>query len=455
MLAAAGTLAAAVMHVLVYEYPISEIATATAPSPPFVHFEGVAIAFLLASFAVVGWIESGRYRFPATIAGIGLVLYMLPFELSGVELVAGWAAVALIPFWLRRYPSMSEVPDTWMARTEDRALIARHSMVAIAAGAWLLAAAHTVAFEFFDARSDRGSGTPFTDEATLAAAIVIGVATAAAFLTRRERWSIGWILAAFAIAAFLIPTQVGTAAVVVGWSLLGACALVLAERIPADRTIYFITMFVLAGLGLLVALDVAPPARLSVQGSDLQTVASHPLFWSGASAALGALAALLTVSVVRFPDIPYRRWLSVLAGVLVVYLLSVGIVDHFQGQVGTVGIDALEKRAQVALSILWATLGGAAFVAGIVFRRRLIRLFGLGLLGIATVKVFVYDMASPDASYRVLSLIGLGLLLLASSYLYMRVIGNLVEEDREEFEDPSSPDRSFESDEPEETQPGA
>jgi hypothetical protein len=37
----------------------------------------------------------------------------------------------------------------------------------------------------------------------------------------------------------------------------------------------------------------------------------------------------------------------------------------------------------------------------------------------------------------------------------MRVIGNLVEEDREEFEDPSSPDRSFESDEPEETQPGA
>ena len=53
------------------------------------------------------------------------------------------------------------------------------------------------------------------------------------------------------------------------------------------------------------------------------------------------------------------------------------------------------------------------------------QLFVLALLGLATAHVFVYDLASLHASYRVLSFVGLGALLLASSYAYghMRTIG--------------------------------
>jgi uncharacterized membrane protein len=77
-------------------------------------------------------------------------------------------------------------------------------------------------------------------------------------------------------------------------------------------------------------------------------------------------------------------------------------------------------------------------------RHREERLFGLGLLGIATAKVFVYDLSSLDASYRVLSLIGLGLLLLASSYLYLRFIGPLDRDEEQEeqqgsINDPGGP----------------
>ena len=114
---------------------------------------------------------------------------------------------------------------------------------------------------------------------------------------------------------------------------------------------------------------------------------------------------------------------AAIAGVLVVYLLSVGVVDEFQRQVnGSTDISSLEKRAQVALSILWAALGGGSFAVGIARLIRPARLFGLGLLGLATAKVFIVDLASLDASYRVLSFIGLGLLLLGSSYLYQRII---------------------------------
>ena len=40
---------------------------------------------------------------------------------------------------------------------------------------------------------------------------------------------------------------------------------------------------------------------------------------------------------------------------------------------------------------------------------------------LATTKVFLYDLASLDATYKVASFIGLGVLLLASSYVYQRL----------------------------------
>jgi uncharacterized membrane protein len=105
------------------------------------------------------------------------------------------------------------------------------------------------------------------------------------------------------------------------------------------------------------------------------------------------------------------------------------VVDEFQRRVSA-GADpeGLRKLAQVALSILWAALGGGAFIAGIMAGVGLLRAAGLGLLAVATTKVFLYDLASLDATYRVPSFIGLGVLLLASSYAYQRLRPTVDEE---------------------------
>ncbi len=104
------------------------------------------------------------------------------------------------------------------------------------------------------------------------------------------------------------------------------------------------------------------------------------------------------------------------------YLLSVGVVDEFQRQVMPGGdVYTLQKQAQVALSILWSALGGLALAAGVLRWQRAVRAFGLGLLALATAKVFLYDLQSLDATYKVASFIGLGLLLLASSYVYQHL----------------------------------
>lgn len=64
-----------------------------------------------------------------------------------------------------------------------------------------------------------------------------------------------------------------------------------------------------------------------------------------------------------------------------------------------------------------SALGAAAFAFGLVRRRRIARRFGLGLLALVTVKVFVVDLGSVDVAYRVLSFLGMGLVLLGSAFL--------------------------------------
>jgi uncharacterized membrane protein len=262
-------------------------------------------------------------------------------------------------------------------------------------------------------------GTAFTDQATLAAAILIGAALGAwvspLVLVRRVA-----IVGAAGVAALLMPYELREAGSVVAWSFLAAVLLGVEARDPKGASAYLTMGGILLLFAARFALEVTPPTRLTV---DASSDIDHPLFWSGATAAFGALAGAFGLAAWRHRSEEWARYAAALAGASIVYLLSVGVVDAFQRQVGgDTDISSLEKRAQVALSILWAALGGISFAAGVARRLRSARIFGLGLLGLATAKVFILDLAALDASYRVLSFIGLGLLLLGSSYLYQRVI---------------------------------
>jgi uncharacterized membrane protein len=64
----------------------------------------------------------------------------------------------------------------------------------------------------------------------------------------------------------------------------------------------------------------------------------------------------------------------------------------------------------------------AAALVVVGFRRELkpARIAGLGVAGLAVVKVLVFDLSSLDALYRVGSVFILGLVLLLLAYLYHR-----------------------------------
>jgi uncharacterized membrane protein len=163
---------------------------------------------------------------------------------------------------------------------------------------------------------------------------------------------------------------------------------------------------------------VAPPDRLVVDAST--DVLGWPIL-TDATVALGALAVALGFGAALNRQEPWARPVLIVAAVAGVYLLSVGVVDLFQRQVGTRSLDDLQKEAQVGLSVLWSILGGVGFAGGLLTHRPPVRLFGLALLGLATVKVFLVDLAALDVAYRVLSLVALGVLLLISAVFYARM----------------------------------
>ena len=76
------------------------------------------------------------------------------------------------------------------------------------------------------------------------------------------------------------------------------------------------------------------------------------------------------------------------------------------------------QRQDIEIAALFAALLAWGLRAG----RRPVRLAALALVGLASAKVFVVDMADLDGLWRVLSFLGLGLSLIGLSALYRRVV---------------------------------
>lgn len=431
----------AIGHLVTIEYPFWRLADEQQSAAPFFNAQGGTLGFILLALAVSGYLVRA-WPLRAGLVGVGglLVLYALPFELSGLALLACFAVALVGDVGLNRAflflsagrPASGDTPTSagsggvpgllQMARPplSRGTMVSQIALYLPTAVAAILAIGHTLLFELPPRLLGLLPARPFTDDATLAAGILVAAALIAAELAGQPVARRVGRIAAVATLAYLLPFELHSAASVAGWATLALALGGLAVWDRRGERAYLGAAAALATLGLAVALAiVAPPERLVV---DARTTLQHPPLWSGATVAFGALAAILALGAWRYRARGWARPLAILAGGALVYLLSVGVVDAFQGRVGgAIALATLWKGAQVALSILWAALGGATFVGGAIRRLTPLRLAGLALLALATGKVFLVDLASLDATYRVPSFVALGLFLLASSYVYQRL----------------------------------
>jgi hypothetical protein len=115
--------------------------------------------------------------------------------------------------------------------------------------------------------------------------------------------------------------------------------------------------------------------------------------------------------------------LSTAASVLTMSLLTSEITAYWHVYDGRQAILTGISRhfaREMMLSLTWAGYATVLVIVGLTRKFAPARYFAMGVFAIAIVKVFGFDLTELDRIYRVLSIIGLGVTLLVTSYLYQR-----------------------------------
>jgi len=149
--------------------------------------------------------------------------------------------------------------------------------------------------------------------------------------------------------------------------------------------------------------------------ADLGPAAPPPIVNVRGFTGLAVLGFLIVVfKAVRLLDPKSVPVVGFTAGVLGVVLGSV-LVQDLAGR-GTLGADS-------GISIWWAVYAIGLIVAG--FRRHLglLRKIGLGLLALTAIKFLAVDLRNAETIHRIVSALGVGLLMVLTSVIYVRAFG--------------------------------
>jgi uncharacterized membrane protein len=212
----------------------------------------------------------------------------------------------------------------------------------------------------------------------------------------REDLSAAHLALALGFITIAIPLKLNELWITVGWLAESAALLVIAPRLSPSRARVFRllgTIALVAGIFRMLFIDKFAPQHVLMN-------------WRALTYAI-AIAVLAAVAH-RHHDALWQ--IAVTAGnALAVIALT---------------LEANRIHADIARnftrSAIWMAYGAALMIVG--FRRHLafLRWLALLLIGITVAKVFFFDINALERIYRILSFIGLGVILLAISFAYQR-----------------------------------
>ena len=327
------------------------------------------------------------------LLGAGLVAGDVAFAFlaSGATLAIGWAASAVALAALgRRYGE------------EDGAIVPL-----TLAGQLTLAIAHTILFAPPEETLVHGGDVPYGPLVAIGAA-----AFACARLARPadEGWRVLADTAAGVTLAYLTAVSLDGVALVAAW---GAEALALAQIARRTRD-------TVAQTGSFAFLALAGAHALAFEAPPTGLVEGVPSLLE--TAAVVAIVAGVAIRLTLAADGGEQRFLGLAVLGTCIYGVSLVLVTALQPGAGLDGATVeVGSQAQAVLSGFWALCGLALLWVGLRRDARILRLSGFGLLSLAVAKVFLFDMATLDSGWRILSFVVLGLLLLASAFAYQRM----------------------------------
>jgi uncharacterized membrane protein len=234
------------------------------------------------------------------------------------------------------------------------------------------------------------------------------------------------LAAAVVFLTIAIPLRAHGRWLTIGWLAEGAALLWVASRVKS-KLLRVLTLGCLA-LGLIALLTVNP------------TASPTPIFnqrfgtYCAAIAVFAFIVWVATIAREQCEHEPAQVWSIIAAGAaltvnaLILIAVSLEVDSFWSARRFSGDWRAFEQHriyAEFSYSA-WFMLFGAILL-GVGFARgsAFLRWQGLVLLAVSVAKVFLVDMSALSQGYRILSFLGLGVLLLAVSFVYQRDLLNL------------------------------
>lgn len=150
-------------------------------------------------------------------------------------------------------------------------------------------------------------------------------------------------------------------------------------------------------------------------------------------AVLVATLFLITAWIKKNNDInptglKYIKIIQIVLSLLILYILTIETKDLFAKEIYSFQntytdfgqVEVLKNLKQLALSGIWLIYSILLMIWGIMKKIKPVRYVSLGILGIAIFKIFVVDLSFLGQLYRIISFIGLGVIMLSASYFYQK-----------------------------------
>jgi uncharacterized membrane protein len=218
---------------------------------------------------------------------------------------------------------------------------------------------------------------------------------------------------ALTFATLAIPIRLDGKWITIAFAVEGALLIWSGLRIRslALRTAGFV-LFLIVGVRLAMLVFSAPTPDTFLLNERFLTLAIGAAAWLAAF-----LFAKQSDCELGAAETQMYYFLAIAANFCFLLALSVDVWDLF-GR-ASVGIDR-SLAQELALSVLWIVYAFVLLVVGVLRKETVVRWQGLGLLCVAIVKVFFFDLSFLTRFYRIVSFFVLGLVLLAVSFFYQK-----------------------------------
>ena len=225
---------------------------------------------------------------------------------------------------------------------------------------------------------------------------------------------------AIAFITIAIPLKLNAHWITIGWLVESAALLAIAVRTRTDFLRYF--------AGATLALGVA--RLLIVDSSQIQQAFVFNMRFATYLVAIAILAGIVAAGEKFAPDreMPLVKLAGLALNLLALIALTLEAHDYFSRQTtaayGLPNYYSTNRQIDLAwnfsYSAIWLIYGAGMMAFGFWKREAFVRWQALVLMALTIGKVFTYDSWSLEKVYRILSFIGLGVMLMVVSYVYHR-----------------------------------